>query len=604
MEARGYSVVGKIMFLMKRINIRPVYMIGPLSLAVIAAALEGAGLALLIPILDGFLKKSFTFLFTIPVLGSGIKLLPESILSNDRLLFLVILCIFLCVFITRNVFRYLSIISVSYYSERALHHLRKSIFDRYLSFGKLYFDTSNVGHHSTLLMEFTRLAFRPLIFMHKYVNALFSLVVYITVMFLISWKLTLIALPLFGILHIAIKGMIMKIRAISHRITEKGNELGKTAVEILSTIPLVKSYSMEVKERQHYTGISDKKAVLDFKARALQEVVLPLQEVLTLIFAVIIFAGSLYFLGRDQVASEPAFIVYFYIVVNASSKFGVLSGFRGALAIAAGPLDEVLEVFDDANKHHVQGGKKQFTGINNGIEFRNMSFAYAVDVPILKNVSFTMKAGQMTAIVGPTGSGKSTVINLIMRYYDCSPGQLFIDGVDIREFELSSLLHHIALVSQDTLLFHDSLRNNITYGLNDVSEQILQEAIDSARLREVVNKLPNGLDTLIGDRGVKLSGGEKQRLSIARALVKGSEILILDEATSSLDSQTESVIQEAIDEAVQGRTVIVIAHRLSTIQHADTIVVIDNGHVVEQGNLDDLLTKKGKFFDLWEEQQF
>ena len=191
-----------------------------------------------------------------------------------------------------------------------------------------------------------------------------------------------------------------------------------------------------------------------------------------------------------------------------------------------------------------------------------------------------------------------------MRYYNCPPDSILFDGKDVRDFTLPSYLEHIAIVSQETLLLHDTLGNNICYGLHDVSEKRLQEVVERSRLTDFVAALPEGLDTLIGDRGVKLSGGEKQRVSIARALLKGADILILDEATSSLDSQTEKLIQDAIDDAITGRTAIVIAHRLSTIKHADKIVVIEDGRLVEQGNLDDLLAKKQKFYQLWEEQKF
>lgn len=215
-----------------------------------------------------------------------------------------------------------------------------------------------------------------------------------------------------------------------------------------------------------------------------------------------------------------------------------------------------------------------------------------------------MPKGKMLAIVGPTGAGKSTLINLLMRYYECPANSILLDGEDIHNFTLESYLKHTALVSQETLLLHDSLRNNIAYGLNNVPESDLQKAIECARLNDFIADLPHGLETLIGDRGVKLSGGEKQRVSIARALLKGAEILILDEATSSLDSKTENLIQEAIDEAVQGRTSIVIAHRLSTIKNADKIVVIENGEYREGGTLNELLEKKDIFYSLWEEQKF
>jgi len=211
----------------------------------------------------------------------------------------------------------------------------------------------------------------------------------------------------------------------------------------------------------------------------------------------------------------------------------------------------------------------------------------------------------MTAIVGPTGAGKTTAVSILLRLYDCEAGKVFIDGDDIREFTLTSLKDHMAYVSQDTLLFNETLRNNIIYGVEEpVSEDRLVYIIEQAQLEDFVKQLPQGIDTLVGDRGVKLSGGEQQRASIARAMLKGSEILILDEATSSLDTNTELLIQSAIEKAIHGRTTIVIAHRLSTIKHADWIVFLDKGQVVEQGTMDDLLLKKGRFYKSWEQQRF
>ena len=209
------------------------------------------------------------------------------------------------------------------------------------------------------------------------------------------------------------------------------------------------------------------------------------------------------------------------------------------------------------------------------------------------------------AIVGPTGSGKTTLISLLLRFYDCPSSSILVDGVDIKEFNIKSLRNHIAFVNQDVMLFNDTLRNNIIYGFREeISDDVLLEVIRKARLDDLLNKLPDGLDTLIGDKGVKLSGGEKQRVAIARVLIRKSEILILDEATSSLDSKTEAFVHEAIDEAVKGKTSIVIAHRLSTIKNADKIVVLEDGKIVEHGSLNALLKKKARFYSYWAAQKF
>ncbi|MSR86579.1 ABC transporter ATP-binding protein [Candidatus Peribacteria bacterium] len=603
MPAKPRSNIGKILILLGKIHVRPIHILVPLLLSVLAATFEGVGMGLLVPILNGFLTKSFAFVTEAPVIGPIMHMLPEPVLKNDRLIFAILMLGFIVMYILKNVTRFLSIISMGYFYQRVLHHLRKALFTKYLSFGKLFFDTTNVGHHSTLLFEFSQQALMPLATADRLINSVFALVVYLSVMIAISWKLTLIAIPLFFLLHIIIRTLIVRIKNVSHSIAERGADLNKKSVEILSTMPLVKAYRTERLEQDRYTSISDEKAKLDFRVNMLQSVILPLQEIVTVLVAASIFMGALYGLGRDQIASAPALIVYFYIVVNATSKFGTLSGYRGSLAAVAGPLDAVLSIFNEDGKFFVKGGSEPFASISDAIECKHLTFSYT-DRDVLKDISFTIKKGQMTAIVGPTGSGKSTLISLLMRYYDCPPGTVFIDGKDIRSFTLDSYLAHTAVVSQETLLLHDSLRNNITYGLQNVSEQQLQDVVRRSRLADYVALLPQGLDTLIGDRGVKLSGGEKQRVSIARALLKGAEILILDEATSSLDSQTEKLIQEAIDEAVAGRTSIVIAHRLSTIKHADKIVVLVDGKAAEEGTLQQLLERKGPFFQLWEEQKF
>jgi ATP-binding cassette, subfamily B, bacterial MsbA len=598
------AILGKVFHLLKGINIHPAYLLIPITLSLAAAVFEGVGMSLLIPLLNGFLSKDFSFITQTPYLSDVLAMLPSWIAERDRTLFLFLLIVFVCVIVSKNTLKYLGNISMAFLAERSLHHLRKVVFGRYLSFGKLYFDRTSVGHHSIVLSEFTQVALRPILAINKHVNALFSLIVYLVVMSFISWQLTLFALPLFGIIHFAVRTMLERIRTLSKKIAERGGELGKKSVEILSTIPLIKSYSTQGLEQRRYAQVSDEKAKMDFHVTALQNLILPLQETITLFLAVALFAVMLLLLVQGDAESAPSFIVYFYLVLNASSKFGTLTGFRGYLAHASGPIDEVASVFDNSDKDFIPEGDKDCPGLQNVISFRDLSFVFPGRGEVLKKLSFTIKKGSMTAIVGPTGAGKSTIINLIMRFYDCPPNSLYMDDTDIREYRLDSLLTHIALVSQDTLLLHDTLRNNIAYGLDDMSDAQIQEVVERARLTALLTKLPDGLDTVIGDRGVKLSGGEKQRVSIARALLKGSEILILDEATSSLDSQTEKLIQEAIDEAVKDRTAIVIAHRLSTIQHADDIIVLDEGERKEQGTLKDLLDRKGKFYELWEEQKF
>jgi ABC-type multidrug transport system fused ATPase/permease subunit len=604
MQTSEFATAKQIFLLLRRVRIHGGYFLVPVVLFLFTSALEGIGMGLLIPILHGFLEQDFSFIKDIPGITTILSFLSPDLNLRDRTLFVVLMGIFVTVILLKNILRYAATTSMAYLSTRALHHLRKQLFEAYLGFGKLYFDRSSIGHHSTVLSNFTISALAPVFLLDRFVHSLFSILMYIIVMCFISWKLTLIAIPLFVVLHMMVKGMILSIQHMSHAIAENASALGKKSMEILSTIPLVKAYNMEQRERKNYADMSDEGARLDFRSYAVLHLIHPLQEVILLFAVIALVAFMLSLLVSGDATTAPSFLVYFYLVLNIASRFGTLSGLRGNLAKAQGPVQEILHIFDHAGKEIVPEGKRVFRGLERRIAFSDVRFSYGGEREILRGLSFSVEKGKVTAIVGPTGAGKTTIISLLLRYYDCPSGGIFMDDTDIREFVIGSLRTHIALVSQETLLFHDSLRGNITYGIPGASEQALTEAVRRARLADFVQKLPHGLDTVIGDRGVKLSGGEKQRVSIARALLKGSEILILDEATSSLDAETERLIQEAMDDAMQGKTAIVIAHRLSTIRRAEKIIVIENGRCKEEGTLEELKAKGGTFSRLWEAQKF
>lgn len=274
------------------------------------------------------------------------------------------------------------------------------------------------------------------------------------------------------------------------------------------------------------------------------------------------------------------------------------------MARAKGPLEVLNGMLDDDGKVFVSQGSKEFTGLTREIRIENLSFSYSGKGQTLRQISCVIPKGKTTAIVGATGAGKTSLIHLLMRFYDCPPGAIKLDGEDIRNFTLRSLMSQIALVDQDVQLFNGTIRSNLLYGVDDpISEAALIETCEKANIYELIERLPNGFDHEIGDRGVRLSGGEKQRLALARAFLKKSEILILDEATSSLDSKTEASIQLALGEMARNHTVIVITHHLSTLKHADNIIVMERGRVVEIGSLRDLVDWRGHFFEFWDVQR-
>jgi subfamily B ATP-binding cassette protein MsbA len=244
----------------------------------------------------------------------------------------------------------------------------------------------------------------------------------------------------------------------------------------------------------------------------------------------------------------------------------------------------------------------ELTGFKNDVVFENIWFNYD-SKEILRNINLKVKRGSMLAVVGPSGVGKSTLVDLIPRFYDPKQGRVLIDGIDIKDVSLRSLRDQIGIVSQETILFNDTIRANISYGSSQAKQNDIEEAAKKAHIHDFITHLPQGYDTIIGDRGMKLSGGERQRMAIARALLKNPPILLLDEATSQLDTTSERIVQEALNRLIEGRTVFVIAHRLSTIRHADMIVVLSGGTIVEQGAHDQLIAQKGLYYKLYQMQE-
>jgi subfamily B ATP-binding cassette protein MsbA len=264
-----------------------------------------------------------------------------------------------------------------------------------------------------------------------------------------------------------------------------------------------------------------------------------------------------------------------------------------------------LDLFNDNGKFITAPGSLEFSGLEHGIYFQKLTFGYPDREPVLRDISFRIPEGKITAIVGPSGSGKTTIANLLLRYYDVAPHTIAIDGKCIRLFDAATLRRNIALVSQDVILLDDTLRRNLTFGVQgEVSAEDLDRVVHDAALEEVVAALPRGLDTLVGADGTTLSGGQRQRVALARALLMRSRVLVLDEATSALDGETEELVQAAMESALRGCTSVVIAHRMSTIRRADQIVVLENGRVVEEGSLQELLERKDRFYKMWEAQRF
>lgn len=577
----------------------------PSLLSIVAVSFEGLAMALLIPAIKGILQTDFQFVKDLFFFRNLEPLVP-FLFKSDARIFSMLMLLLLGVFICKNVFRYFSSYVLTSRIREFSNALRKRIFTQYLSFGKAYFDKKNSGYLQQIIVVYTQQIAQELKQLHDFLTALFVIIVYFTIMMTISVTLTLFVLIVFPLLHFSSQWIIRKIKTTSVQYADSLNLLSKKLSNVLSCIMLIKAYSYEETEKNKFGQTSDKVMKFQLSIDKKQLLIPPLQEILVVIMLLLLVTVAGILIVNSSLQNIAGLAVFFLVLRRAMYNFGLFNTLQAAVASIQGPLAEIVRLYEDEKqkKYYISDGSIPFKGLEKQITINHLSFSYPSGAPILNDVSFTIEKNSMVALVGFTGSGKSTIANLLMRFYDCPRGSILIDGIDIQEFTHESLYRKIAFVSQSTQLFNDSVRENLLYGLDfEISHEKLEDALKRACLYDAVQKWPLGLDTEIGDHGIMLSGGERQRLAIARAILKDAELLIFDEATSSLDSNTEQLIQLAIEELIQNKTSLIIAHRLSTIEKANKAIVIEDGMVVEQGSISELLKARGPFYNFWSAQK-
>jgi subfamily B ATP-binding cassette protein MsbA len=427
-----------------------------------------------------------------------------------------------------------------------------------------------------------------------------TLLVFLVSMLLLSWQLTIISIMLFSLLSVGISTLLGRIREASFETSKASGNYTSVVLEFINGVRTVQAFAAHEFEQRRFSDANQRLLKAQINSTSAQIVVSPLREgvAITILISMLILSfATLIPNGQMQPASLLTFLFVLFRMMPALRQ---LDGARVQISSLYGALHNIKEFLRTDNKPYLKDGKLQFLGLQRAIEFVAVDFGYDPDELVLHNISLTIKPGQMMALVGASGAGKSTLVDLIPRFYDPIQGQILIDGVDLRKFDISSLRRKLAVVSQDTFIFNTSVRNNIAYAIDDADEEAIWEAARLANALEFIQQLPQGFDTQLGDRGIRLSGGQRQRIAIARALLRDPEILILDEATSALDSVSERLIQDSLEKLSVGRTVIAIAHRLSTIIRADKVVVLERGRIVEQGEYQELLEQRG---NLWKYHQ-
>lgn len=433
-------------------------------------------------------------------------------------------------------------------------------------------------------------------------KSILTLVILAGVMFYQDWQLAIGAFFVFPLSAIMVAKVGKKLRRVSHDTQESLADLSSLLSQAFQGVRQVKAYGMEAFEQARVDGFVNQLFKLVHKAVRVSALTTPLTEVLTglAMVTVVLYGGYQVITGQNSTGSLFSFITAFMLAYEPMKK---LARLNNTLQIGLAAADRVFNTMDrESNVQDVKNAK-DLTLDSAEIIFDNISFIYDDGTKALDDLSLTVKAGQTVALVGASGAGKSTLLNLVPRFYDTRSGVITVDGQDIKNVTQKSLREAMALVSQDISMFNDSVRDNIAYGLSDVDQKTVEAAAHKAAAHDFILELPEGYDTIVGENGVKLSGGQKQRIAIARAMLRNAPILLLDEATSALDSESERLIQEALDTLRAGKTTLVIAHRLSTIQNADVICVMESGRIVEQGSHDELLSRKGLYYKFHTLQQ-
>jgi subfamily B ATP-binding cassette protein MsbA len=369
--------------------------------------------------------------------------------------------------------------------------------------------------------------------------------------------------------------------------------------ETISGIRLVKASGTESYEEGRFAEGSNKYARSSLKLTRLALLAPPVTEIIGTVIAVLILWIGAWQVLRSGSMTGATLLAFLTLVLRLLQPLKQLSQMRTTAQSSLASAERLFEILDSPAEFQRDRGTRDTATFHRHLEFENVSFSYG-DSPVLSSIDLSASKGEVVALVGPSGSGKSTLVDLIPRFYEPTSGRILIDGIDIRDIKLPALRSLTGIVSQETVLFHDTVRSNIAYGGTDrYTQEQIEAAARAANAHEFIIELPRGYDTLLGERGTRLSGGQRQRLAIARALLTDPPILILDEATSALDTESERLVQEAVDRLLQGRTVFVIAHRLSTITHADQILVLDRGEIVERGTHAELLAIRGAYHRLY-----
>jgi subfamily B ATP-binding cassette protein MsbA len=531
--------------------------------------------------------------------------LNELVTQYDKLDLLIYLCILIVlIFLIKNLFQYLQIYFMSTVDQGVIRDIRLELYTHLHKLSLGYFTEEKKGILISRIINDVQIIRDSMI---AVINSLFrdppSIIIYTIILFIFDWKLTILIFAMLPIIGFILAKIGNSLRRKSIRSQEKIANTTTILDETFGAMRIVKAFGMENYEIDKFR--ESERNYFDLLIGLVRR--RGLASPITEIIGVFSIAIVLYFIGNQIITGQSsmtpgAFFVYLGVFFQMMPSLKLQGQVFNQMQEGRAASERVFNVLDTDPEIIDAPDAIELNSFNKKIEFKNVNFKYPQSDLILNNINLEIEKGEILAIVGPSGTGKSSLVDLIPRFYDVESGSILIDDINLRKIKMKSLRELMGIVTQETILFNDTIRNNIAYGIKNPPIDKIIEAAKAANAHNFISELSNGYDTLIGDRGIKLSGGERQRLSIARALLKNPPVLILDEATSSLDTESEILVQQAIERLMEGRTSIVIAHRLSTVQNADKIIVLNEGKIVEQGNHNNLLRLNGLYSKLYNMQ--
>ncbi len=555
----------------------------------------------------GKLIGGFISLILVGIIGLLIPwlfkfLIDDVLIAGNELILNYIAAGAVLLYFFKGVFNYTQKYLISGLSQHVIVDLRKDIYQHLQKLSLSFFERQRTGDlmsritndvnviQTSLTQGLSNLVLQPLM-----VIGIVGFLLYI------DWKLAMVSFIVIPLISFAISKFGFKMRSISTKIQNEMSNVTNILQETLSAVRIVKAFNNEEKEIQKFSRANDRTLEENLKGVQVEATITPVVELIIAIgsAAFLWYGGHKVLRGAMTTGELITFIGYIGLLI---SPINILSKSYNLMQKAVGASERIFNLLNVDEKVVEKEDAIEMPPIKGNVEFRDVSFSYKKSDEVLKNVNIEAEPGEMVAFVGHSGAGKTTLVNLIPRFYDVDEGEILIDDINIKDVKINTLRKQIGIVPQETVLFKGTIAENIAYGADHKSREEIIEAAKKANAHQFISDFTDGYDTEVGERGVSLSGGQKQRISIARALLTDHKILILDEATSSLDLKSESLIQEALERLIEDRTTFVIAHRLSTVINADKIIVLEEGEIVEKGKHEDLIQKEGYYYNLYKSQ--